>query len=155
MVAAGRWFMRVLTYVGALVVATSAAGCSVATTSPPGPPRTAVIVQNESTFDVEVYLWDGWNRATRLGFVSAGDTADLDVPEAVIAAMGPYSLEARPTVSAEYPTNSERFALRAGYRITWAIPPADALGAAREEIPSDTVSRPPGHDQPTPSPRRP
>jgi hypothetical protein len=106
--------------------------------------RTIVLVQNQSPFDVDVFVWDGWDRATRLGLVGAGDTLDLDVPETVLAATGPYSLEARPTVGAEYPTSSEQFALRVGYRITWAIPASDALGAAHDESTSDTAAGPPG-----------
>jgi len=141
--------MQVLTYVGALVVVTSATGCSMATTTtsaaPPAPLRTVVLVQNQSTLDVEVFLWDGWNRATRLGFVGAHDTLDLDVPETVLAAAGPYSLEARPTVGGEYATNSEPFKLREGYRITWAVPPSESVGAAADGAPSDTVAGgPPG-----------
>ena len=134
--------MRVFTYVSALAVAASASGCSYATTNAaPEPVRTVVLVQNQSQFDVDVFVWDGWDRGTRLGLVGAGDTLDLDVPETVHAATGPYSHEARPTVGAEYPTNSERFALRVGYRITWAIPASDALGAAHDDsTTSDTVA---------------
>jgi hypothetical protein len=138
--------MRMLAYVGALVTVTSVTGCSVATTNAPGPAplRTAVIVQNRSALDVEVFLWDGWDRATRIGAVRARDTVDLDVPEDVLAAVGPYALEARPTAGGEYATNSERFALRPGYRITWTIPPSEAMGAAPDDAPSDTMAGPPG-----------
>jgi hypothetical protein len=136
--------MQVLTYVGALAVVTGVAGCSAAMPSGAGPAevRTAIIVQNESHFDVDVYMWDGSDRATRLGLVATGDTADFDVPATVMASAGPYSLEARPTVSGEYPTNSEQFALRPGYRITWAIPPADAVGAADKAPPDTALSEP-------------
>lgn len=139
--------MRVLAYVGALVVVTGVAGCSAAMPAGAGPTevRTAIIVRNESYFDVDVYMWDGSDRATRLGFVATGNTTDFDVPATVMASAGPYSLEARPTVSGEYPTNSEEFALRPGYRITWAIPPADAVGAADQEL-SDTA--PPNDPRP-------
>ena len=119
--------MRVLGYVGALAFM-AGGGCSYSMTPAELPPPT-VIVHNESDVDVEVFLWDGWNRATRLGTLAASDTTSFLVPDTVTAAPGPYHLEARGLGGVVYPVQSETFELRPGYRITWPLPPTPALGA--------------------------
>ena len=139
--------MRVLACVGALVIMAGGVGCAVPMTTTSSPPTgTAVVVQNKSVVDVEVFIWDGGNRGTRLGPVAAGDTASFKVPETITSVAGPYYLEARTVQGSGYPAQSESFALRTGYRITWAIPPVDAVGAAPEDPPTDTASKQPGQD---------
>lgn len=116
--------MRVLTRLCALAVTTGGIGCSYATsTAPMEKLQAMIIVQNQSALEVEVYVWDGENRATRLGEMPARDTVKFPVPEMVTAARGPYFLEARSAERPDRPIRSDTFALRSNLRITWLIPP--------------------------------
>lgn len=129
--------MRVLTRLCALAVTTGGIGCSYSMSS--GAPveklQAMIIVQNQSALEVEVFVWDGENRATRLGELTARDTVKFPVPETVTEAAGPYFLEARSTERPERPIRSDTFALRSNLRITWVIPPLKV----REVIESDDM----------------
>jgi hypothetical protein len=135
--------MRVLTRFCALALTTGSIGCSysMATGAPMEKPQAMIIVQNQSALEVEVYVWDGEDRATLLGSMTARDTVKFPVPETVTAAAGPYYLEARSPERPERPIHSDRFALRNNLRITWTIPPLKAAEYVPDEhsAPSDTA----------------
>lgn len=130
--------MRVLTRVCALALTTGGIGCSysMATGAPLEKLQAIIIVQNQSALEVEVYVWDGEDRATRLGSMTARDTVKFPVPETVLAAAGPYYLEARSPERSERPIHSDRFALRNNLRITWVIPPLKVVEVAPDDEPA-------------------
>jgi hypothetical protein len=72
---------------------------------------------------MDIYVRPSLDRATRLGFVPASDTAEFSVARALTAGSPAFYLEARPVRATGRPVLSEPFAARAGEEIFWSIPP--------------------------------
>jgi hypothetical protein len=90
----------------------------------PAPDSSAKVrIENRSTLDMDIYFRPTLNRATRLGFVPASDTAQFALARALTAGSAAFRLEARPVRGTGRPVISEPFAARAGEEIFWSIPP--------------------------------
>jgi hypothetical protein len=115
--------MRALLRTSVLCVSLATAACGGRSTGSPAPQSAATVrVENRSSSDVDIYLLPTFNRATRIGFVPAADTAEFALARALLAGSAAFSLEARP-VRGGRRYRSEPFAARAGEAITWSVPP--------------------------------
>jgi hypothetical protein len=117
--------MRSLLHTSAICLLLISAAC--AGGSPGGDPApdssAKVRIENRATLDMDIYLRPTLNRATRLGFVPASDTAEFALARALTAGSAAFRLEARPVRGTGRPTLSEPFAAGAGEEIFWSIPP--------------------------------
>ena len=78
-------------------------------------------IENNSSLDMDIYVLRQTG-ATRLGFVSANDTARFDLPAGVLAGAASIRFEARPARHGGRTVDSELFPVNQGDEIVWSIP---------------------------------
>lgn len=78
-------------------------------------------IENNSSLDMDIYVLRQTG-ATRLGFVSANDTARFDLPPGLLAGAISIRFEARPARQGGRPVDSELFPVSTGDEIVWSIP---------------------------------
>lgn len=89
-----------------------------ATGSPPARAR----IENDTSLDMDIYLHRQSGPANRLGFVPAGQTAEFDLPRALMAGAVTVRFEARPVRRGGQTVFSELFGVQPGDTLEWSIP---------------------------------
>jgi hypothetical protein len=113
--------MRLLSYLWPVAVLGGVAACSLNALPDLGK-QSKVRVENQAPLDMDIFIWSDDARATRLGFVPAGDTAVFVLPKVATNKVAFVHLEARPVRGSGEPATSEPFAPPKESMIAWAIP---------------------------------
>ena len=90
----------------------------------PAPDSSAKVrIENRSSSNMDIYLRRTFDGPTRVGFVPAAETVEIQLPRALTAGSAAFRLEARPVRRAGSRVFSDPFAAEAGEEIFWSIPP--------------------------------
>jgi hypothetical protein len=118
--------MRLLSYLSLIAVLGGVAACSL-NPLPDLSGQSKLRVENQAPSDVDVFIWSNDERATRLGFVPAGDSVTFVLPKVATKNVAFVHLEARPVRGSGEPAISEPFVPPKESTVSWAIPPAPAV----------------------------
>jgi hypothetical protein len=85
-------------------------------------PQTRVRIDNGASLDMDIYVLDSKNQASRLGFAPASRITTFALPTAITTGTPYLRFQARPVRGSGESVVSETFNIRQGDEVTWTVP---------------------------------